>query len=203
MGLFEVRQRAVPLETVLARVGPNPVPEGQRRVHLGLPIVGPLPAGAVSEVTDLFSSGNFLDLSDDEKLSRPGFEPMPAGARIRPPGEQIDVGASRHAELRYETFVCDDDSMLGIRGLAVRDTMFAKSAITTLAGGAAGASPLRASQRYSTKPDPIELADPGKVAQVSKYTVAAVAGAAAQTYTHAAEQKLAAGVQLARLGVAA
>ena len=57
MGLFDVRQHAVPLETVLTRVGANPVPEGQQRVHLGVPVVNATPAGALSEVTDLFSAG--------------------------------------------------------------------------------------------------------------------------------------------------
>jgi len=108
-----------------------------------------------------------------------------------------------HAELRYETFVCSDDSMRGIRSLAVRDQFFAKSARTTLASGAAGASALRAPQRYSTTPDPITFADAGTVTQVSMTTVTAVAGAIVQTWTHAAEQPLAADAQLARLGVAA
>lgn len=203
MGLFEVRQRAVPLETVLVRVGPSPVPEGQRRVCIGLPLVGTVPAGAVSEVTDLFASGVYLDLTDEQKLSRPGFEPMAAGARVRPPGEKVDVGSSRHAELRYETFVCDDESMRGKHGIAVRDLLFAKSASKALNAGAAGLSALRARERYVTKPDPITFADAGAVTVVSKSTVSVAAGAVTQTYTHAAEQTLTAELQLARLGVAA
>ena len=181
IGLFDVRQHAVPLETVVVRVGANPVPEGQRRVHLGVPLAGERPAGALSEATDLFSAGNFLDLSDDEKLSRPSFEPMPAGARIRPPGEEADWKGARHAELRYETFVCDDDTMLGIHNSALIDVLFASSKATVLASGAAGASQLRASRRYATDPDPIVLADPGEVIRVSKATLATTAGAAVRT----------------------
>lgn len=202
MGLFDVRQHAVPLETIVVRVGANPVPEGQRRVHLGVPLAGGKPAGALSEATDLFSAGNFLDLSDDEKLSRPGFEPMPAGARIRPPGEEADWAGSRHTELRYETFVCDDDTMRGIHSSAVIDVLFASSKATVLASGAAGASQLRATRRYATDPDPIVLADPGEVMRVSRITLAATADAVAQTYTHAAQSPLDPDAQLARLGVA-
>lgn len=201
MGLFDVRQHAIPLETVITRVGPNPVPEGLRRVHFGVPLVDATPAGALSDVTDAFSAGTFLDLSDDEKLARPGFEPMPAGARIRPPGETVDAGAARHAELRYETFVCDDESLRGVRGSALLDTFFARSAATTLASGAAGRSELRASVRYVTAPDPIVLADAGEVLAVSKVTVTPV-DAAVRTYTHAAEELRGDDVQLARLGVA-
>ena len=170
-------------------------------MHFGVPLVDATPAGALSDVTDAFSAGTFLDLSDDEKLARPGFEPMPAGARIRPPGETVDAGAARHAELRYETFVCDDESLRGVRGSALLDTFFARSAATTLASGAAGRSELRASVRYVTAPDPIVLADAGEVLAVSKVTVTPV-DAAVRTYTHAAEELRGDDVQLARLGVA-
>lgn len=214
IGMFEVLQHAIPLETVIVRVGPNPVPEGHRRVHLGVPLVTDTPppgappgvatpAGALSEVKDLFSAGNFLDLTDDQKLSRPGFEPMPAGARIRPPGEEAPYAASRHAELRYETFVCDDDTMIGVSTQALlTDRMFATSGSLALASGAAGATELRATSRYATGPDPIVLAHPGEVMRVSKGTLASTDGRQTQTYTHAAEELLGTDVQLVRLGVA-
>lgn len=209
IGMFEVLQHAIPLETVMVRVGPNPVPEGHRRVHLGVPLITATPAGvatpagALSEVKDLFSAGNYLDLTDDEKLSRPGFEPMPAGARIRPPGEEAPYDASRHAELRYETFVCDDEELAGVRSRALAtDRMFAASGALALASGAAGASELRADVRYATEPDPIVLAHPGEVIRASTSTVALIDGRATQTYTHAVEQPLAAGEQIVRLGVA-
>jgi hypothetical protein len=202
MGLFDVRQHAIPLETVITRVGANPVPEGQRRVHFGVPHVNGTPAGALSEVTDLFSAGTYLDLSDDEKLSRPSFEPMPAGARIRPPGEAATFDEARQADLRYETFVCDEDGVRGRHSKALADRLFASSPLSTLAAGSAGRSELRARTRYSTEPDPIVLADPGEVRVLSKVTVTATDATAWATYTHAAEGALAEDMQLARLGVA-
>ncbi len=199
MGLFDVRQHAVPLETVVARVGPNPVPDGQRRVHLGVPQVDGSNAGALSEVTELFSAGQFLDLTDDEKLSRPSFEPMPAGARIRPPGETAPFAASRQADLRYETFVCDDDAMIGKKSQPASDGLFTLSRALVLAAGAAGRSELRARSRYASAPDPIVLADAGEVLVRSKVTLAATASPVTG-YTHAAETALAADLQLVRLG---
>ena len=199
MGLFDVRQHAVPLETVITRVGPAPVPEGQRRVHLGVPLVNGTTAGALSEATDLFSAGQFLDLTDDEKLSRPSFEPMPAGARIRPPGETAPYDASRQADLRYETFVCDDDALRGLKSKPIFAELFTFSRAATLATGAAGRSELRARARYATPPDPIVLADPGEVQVHSKVTLAA-SGASVSGYTLAAETVLAADQQLVRLG---
>jgi hypothetical protein len=202
LGMFDVRQHAIPLETVITRVGANPVPEGQRRVHFGVPLVDGTPAGALSEVTDLFSAGTYLDLSDDQKLSRPSFEPMPAGARIRPPGESAQFEGARQAELRYETFVCNGDGVRGKHDAARADTLFASAAVTALAAGSAGRSELRARRRYATEPDPIALAHPGEVLPLSKVTVAPAASATWSTYTHAAEQELAGDMLLARLGVA-
>jgi hypothetical protein len=201
MGLFDVRQHAIPLETVITHVGANPVPEGQRRVHFGVPLANGVQAGAVSEVTDLFSAGVFLDLTEDQKLSRPAFEPMPAGARIRPPGERVDFNAARETELRYETFVCDDDTLRGLSALAA-DKLIASAAATALAAGSAGRSELRAATRYATAPDPIVLAHPGEVQVLSKSTLAIAAGTSIETYTHAAERPPAQGNELARLGVA-
>lgn len=201
MGMFDVRQHAVPLETVLTRVGANPVPEGQRRVHFGVPLVNEMPAGALSEVTDLFSAGNFIDLTDDQKLSRPSFEPMPAGARIRSAGEIAPFAAARQADLRYETFVCDDDGVPGVHGAALADVLMMSSPLAALAAGAAGRTPLRARSRYASTPDPITLAHPGEVRAVLKATVTAET-AEVSTYTRAAERVLLADLQLARLGVA-
>lgn len=200
MGLFDVRQHAIPLETEITRVGAHPVPEGQRRVHFGVPLVNGTAAGALSEVTDLFSAGVYLDLTEDQKLSRPSFEPMPAGARIRPPGESVDFSRAYEAQLRYETFVCDDDDLIKMRSLAV-DVLIASASGTALASGSAGRSELRAKSRYATAPDPLVLADPGEVQVLSKSTLAVAAGTVTATYTHAAEQPLTAANELARLGV--
>ena len=201
LGLFEVRQHAVPLETEIVRVGGNPVPGGKQRIHLGQPKAGAEPAAGVSEVTDLFSAGNFLNLTDDQKMSRPSFEPMPAGARIRPPGEKAAWAAARQAELKYETFVADPDGLPGMRLRASAvDSLFLNSAAIGLNAGAAGRSQLRAGRRYSTEPDPIVLADAAESTVRAKSTLASAA-ATTMTYTHAAEAAQDAGLQVARLGV--
>jgi hypothetical protein len=199
MGLFDVRQHAVPLETTITRVGASPVPEGQRRLHFGVPLANGTDVGALSEVRDQFSAGNFLDLKDDEKLSRPSFEEMPAGARMRPPGEDAPYDESRGVVLRYETFVCDDPPTRP--GLVLVDVLMGSAAAGALASGAAGASDLRARDRYAVAPDPIVLADPGEAIRVSKATVTAAADSRFETYTRAAEKLVDATEQLVRAGV--
>jgi hypothetical protein len=201
LGLFEVRQHVVPLETVVSRVGANPVPAGQQRINFGVPQINGAPAGALSSVTDLFAPGAYLDLSEDQKLSRPSFEPMMAGARMRPPGESAPFDGSREADLRYETFVCDDDDLVGVRSLGVRDVLCMSAPYASLRAGAAGRSELRSRGRYAAPAEPIVLAHGGEVELMSKATLAVQAGASFATYTHAAESRLPAGVQIARLGI--
>jgi hypothetical protein len=75
LGSFEVRQTRVPL-----KVGANPVAEN--RVNLGEPLVDGRSVAAVSTTTDRFAPGQFLDLTDDQKLSTPTFEDMPSGMRF-------------------------------------------------------------------------------------------------------------------------
>ncbi len=197
MGMFDVRQHAVPLETDLARVGANPVPARERRVHLGQPTADGMPVGPLSEVRDEFSAGNFLELTDDQKLSRPSFEQMPAGVRMRPPGEEAPYAESRGVALRYETFICDDPPPR--RGLVLDDVLLASSAAFALAAGAAGVSPLRARTRYATVPDPMVMGDPAEVVQADKARLAAVDSYL--TYTHAAERLTDATHDLVRAGV--
>lgn len=197
LGLFDVRQHAVPLETRLVRVGADQVPDDRQRVWFGMPTAGGVDAGAISAVTDRFAPGNYLDLTDDERLSRPAFEDMPAGARIRPPGEVAEHAASRQAELRYETFVADDPSGGRIRALLV-DTIVSWSAGTMLAAGAAGRSTLRARKRYAVEPDPIVLAGSGESLLTSPMTGSP--SGEATTFTLAAE-KLSPELQIVRLGV--
>ena len=72
LGGLEVREKVVPLETTIDKIGGHPVSE--RRVNLANPLIGTLPPKAVSQTTDRFASGQFLELTDDQKLSRPAFE---------------------------------------------------------------------------------------------------------------------------------
>lgn len=201
LGLFEVRQHVLPLETVVNRVGANPVPAGQRRINFGVPQVNGVAAGAVSAVTDLFAPGTFLDLSEDQKLSRPSFEPMMAGARMRPPGENAPFDGAREADLRYETFVCDDDALVGVHSQAVIDVLWKSSASAALGAGAAGRSELRSRDRYAAPSEPIVLAHAGEVEVKSKATLVVQAGGSFATYTHAAEFTLPADMQITRLGI--
>ena len=162
LGLFEVRQHAVPLETV---DHPGRGQPGAGRQTAGPPgqAAGRRHRRRRASARSPTSSrpGNFLDLTDDQKLSRPSFEPMAAGARIRPPGEPPAWTSARQAELRYETFVADPDGPHGAEaaGRLVTDSFFHRSPGIGLSAGAAG--PQRpAGQPAATRPTPTRSCSP-------------------------------------------
>ncbi len=80
LGSLTVKQNVVPLNLDISRFG-QATPAGFRRfaitrVEFGGRVQGPRP------VKDFFAPAQFLDLSDEEKLSRPSFESMAAGESI-------------------------------------------------------------------------------------------------------------------------
>ena len=190
LGLFEGRQRAVPLETMLARVGPSPIAEREARVHLGQPTMtdgagAPVDFGAVSPVSDHFAPGQFLELSDEDKLRRPGFEDMLAGIRLGPAdGVRIPAQATQ-SDLQYDTVYPHQNLE------RQREPFFSLigTAFEVLAAGAAGRSALRADVRYVSKPDPIVFAPAADVKIRAIADLAAPAGLPDEplTYTHAAQ----------------
>jgi len=56
--------------------------------------------------TDQFAPGQFLDLTDDEKLTRPSFETFEAGVTLSG-GAAVAAGTVVTADMEYATFVVD------------------------------------------------------------------------------------------------
>ena len=130
-----------------------------------------------------------------------------ASSRCRPgpgcarPARRPRCAAARQVELRYETFVGDDDSLPGLR-------LRAASLDAVHAFG--GRRPRRRccrpqpscgpGRRYATAPDPIVLGDPGE-ASSGRQVDAGRRRRATMTYTHAAEIQLGRRPAGPRLGV--
>ena len=96
LGSLELRQQKVPLETEIDRIGSASVTA--KRVNLANPLVGSVPAGAVTHASDSFPPGHFLKLTLDQQASRPDFETFPSGMQVaasRSPiygGDAVAVG---------------------------------------------------------------------------------------------------------------
>jgi uncharacterized protein DUF6603 len=104
-GELAFRQRTVPLAVDITRYAGAPAPDDGRRLDLSFAVA----SGSVSgrrEVRDAFPPGQFFDLSDDEKLSRPAFEQLVAGyAGLTPTATTSGTAVAGGDD--YETVVVD------------------------------------------------------------------------------------------------
>jgi hypothetical protein len=98
---LRVVQDRVPLGLQIDRVGTAPA-GGSRMVTLGAATVDGRTAGTTS-VSAAFAPAQFLDLSEDEALSRASFERMPAGLDVAPADAVDPASFARVADLNFET----------------------------------------------------------------------------------------------------
>jgi hypothetical protein len=110
LGTLTVKQDVVPLNLNISRFG-QAAPAGARLFTLR----SVSPDGqnqTVQPVKDFFAPAQFFELSDDEKLSRPSFEPMTAGISIGSneftftdnPDDWLEVEA-----IKFETITIDKE----------------------------------------------------------------------------------------------
>jgi hypothetical protein len=111
LGDLAVRQSVLPLGIALERLGAArptaPGPFDISTFHVG---TAAIPFQATAELRDSFAPGQYLDLTDDEKLTRPAFEPFRCGQTrvgIDPANGAVATGASRAAAFEYDVTVID------------------------------------------------------------------------------------------------
>jgi hypothetical protein len=185
LGVLEARQQAVPLELTLDRIGRNPVTVS--RVNLGAPTVGGLQAQAVSDATDLFAPGEFLNLSDDEEISRPAFEPRPAGLALA--GAQTALcGNPSSTSYEWDTVFPPD-----LSGNLAKFTSLKGSVGAVLAAGPAAITATPGNP-YAAAADPIVLADPGQARVRSVRDLSVLSGVTTAPMTTADAARLAASI---------
>ncbi|HVH12547.1 MAG TPA: DUF6603 domain-containing protein, partial [Longimicrobium sp.] len=153
------------------------------------------------ESMEHFAPAQFLDLSEDEKLSRPSFEEMPAGLRLATPGREYDQGKLDLVPLDYEMILIDDPDAPALR---LASEPLAAAELERLApAGAAGTAPARTSgARFAAEPlslsvhetryEVVDLAASAALTPMGARKVFASAAepaepAAPMTYTEAAE----------------
>lgn len=79
-GQLTVRQRLLPLDVQLTHLGQAQLAGGPATYSITDATLGS--SSTMATVTDEFAMGQFIDLADDEKLSRPSFDLQPAGVTI-------------------------------------------------------------------------------------------------------------------------
>jgi len=143
-----VRQRVVPLNLTIDTFGNAPL-SGENRFTLEAVRAdgsgGELPVG-VTTLQDAFALGQFQQMSDDQKLSHPSFEPRDAGLRLGSNDVAYQYDAEVDGEIEYETqLVVPGQAPIEEGPSTVRYVMLATVLDAVVATGAAGQAPLRRS----------------------------------------------------------
>lgn len=105
VGVLRVTQRRLPLELTLDKVG-NQKPSDVKR--LSVSVAG----GGLSKVADTieqFAPGQFQDLKDADKLSRPGYGEERAGLELSSSGPQLASSRMVKRAVRYEEIILDSN----------------------------------------------------------------------------------------------
>lgn len=171
LGELLVRQLQVPLETDIDRIGSSAVKS--RRINLQNPKLGGADPAAVWHVTDRFSPGHFLRLTDAEVLARSEFEVLPSGIGLAAARGAKFSGAT-HAAYRWNTVFPGRDTASNAQAWSLK-------ANTAKYIGQNAASNMRAlaSNPYMVakpRPDPDLLHDRGVVQVVRADTLQPVSG---------------------------
>lgn len=152
-GSLVIRQRVLPLDTPIDKVGAERPSDGGRF------FIRSMQAGgselSTSTVEDRFAPAQHFSMSEAEKLSSKSFQKMPAGVRVRSSSRDIESGPMSRRAVEYERIVIDTKQrfLRFLPKLLLDGTTFA----SLLAGNAVAKSPLAAAR---TKDAPLS---PGKI----------------------------------------
>jgi len=162
LGVLTVKQSVVPLDVDISRFG-QAAPAGARRFTITSVSLGLNGENQTAQlVKDFFAPAQFFEMSDDEKLSRPSFEPMEAGLSFVSDAIVFTTDTSDWLEakaIEFETWIldkgtnvaesADEESAQGVKLFyQLSPTLLGKQARF----GAAGSSELRRTgkARYRT-----------------------------------------------------
>jgi hypothetical protein len=185
MGTLSVRENVVPLDLPITRYGNATPSDGNFFSISDVRIDGH--EETKQNFTDYFAAGQFLTLSDADKISRPSFERYDAGIKIG--SAEIASGADSPRTVFYEERYIDEP--VGFSRFARRYAMTADVHLALTAQGAGFASPLKNTGlfKYSNGPSEsaIKTQDPGfVVTHVEDLSVRSdIFSSAGGTYFHA------------------
>ena len=184
LGGVQVRQIKVPLEIQIDHIGKNSVTA--HRVNLTSPKLGTKTDAVVSDVRELFAVADFLKLSDDDSLSRPGFELRPAGAQLTATSSPVS-GAPKDADYKWDTIFPGEPTLKKV----LYSQSFAGICSTVLRSGPVASAARARGNAYTVPANPIQLSPAGMKEIRRASDLGVVTGVTARTTTAEAAQVLA------------
>jgi hypothetical protein len=103
LGELTFRQRIVPLDVPIDRYAGAPAPDNARLLHVAVSLGGATATG--TPLRDAFPTGEFLDLTDDQKLSHEQFSQWPCGLARLQLGGTVSAGIPIDGVDGYETTI--------------------------------------------------------------------------------------------------
>jgi hypothetical protein len=176
LGSIAFHQRVVPLNVEISKVG-NAAPV-TRRFSVGVTVGGSPPSPTPTAQKDQFAAAQFFELTDDQKLARPSFEPMDAGFRFDTGGLTHSTAVST-TTVEYETSVID----IPLRTTKRLPSKYRADGETVLALTGAGAAALAAA-RFTGPQLGITVSD-ATFSVASRDDLTGVDGAVELSYTEA------------------
>jgi hypothetical protein len=149
LGKLSVKQSVVPLELEIAKFGPATPADGNFFQIKSVSVDGKsVDLDRVSEferVTDFFAPAEFLEMTDDEKLTAPSFEPLTAGFKLNSDTfilPELDSDLIEEPAISYETIIISDKKQPALKA-ATLTALDAAQLAKQLRFGAAGRSDVR------------------------------------------------------------
>lgn len=199
LGQLTLRQKAVPLDVEIDRMGVVRLTEGRARFSIAEVRVGDEPTSAREPVLDHFARGQYMDLAEEQRIGGKSFERFGSGVSVGTSAYRVHAAGGRVVAAVYEEKLLEpepevarwpwrltlvdraaalDDAMLGLHvafGAAARSERATTAAL--LAGGPGAV--------VVTRDLPIVLVDAGHL-EVTAELAPALAGSAAVAEQQAA-----------------
>jgi hypothetical protein len=173
--LIQAKQDIAPFDIDITRLGAYA--STIKQFNFANPQVNGVPAPAYSEVQTPFAIGQFKELNQDEKASKPDFENHVAGLQIAPT-TGIALGRTNDATLEWDTFYPHTDEA-PTRGEWALSTQLNR---TVIAAGAVARQLREVGNPYAPSGHgPVEMADAGTKIVVPLATAKAAASVAMTT----------------------
>jgi hypothetical protein len=143
LGQLTVRQKAVPLDVRIDRIGTKRLTEGTPTFRITKVLVGPDETPASAPVTDHFARGQYMELSEQEKLEGRSFERFTCGVVVGTERYSVPARGGTSVTASYERKLLEPQPRLNFhwRLLPIRPLILDFSVAGAIATvGAAGRS---------------------------------------------------------------
>ncbi|MET0711376.1 MAG: hypothetical protein ABWZ30_02585, partial [Jiangellaceae bacterium] len=163
LGRLAIRQRAVPIGLQLQRLGTRPIAGGPQTVDVATVALNDATMTSFEHTTESFSRGEFVDLTDDEKLTGPSFEPFPSGVIVGSSGYVTAESHARDVTAAFETVRFDPEP----ESLMTTWTVAAMPIVIASHDAAMHASQLGAAARSDRAEATLRIASPLNAAAIA------------------------------------